>query len=271
MELISSMHMYRLLKDSPKRAATVTHIQFRKEEVELPKTIAPFVNVTHVTFKLGIPPFIAPRDLCEMQNIVDLNLGGCHISVFPQEICALKRLAHLNLNWNKIKHIPQELTNCPLIYLDMRNNKLTTIPDLVCDIKYAHFDGNHLTDIPKFIREHAVNNVAIGPILFVTCTNNPFLTIQNKSFLYGDIMINTRMCEPSYRIINEIIGEYKGLYWEKHAHKFAHKSTKQAIMGLLLLSLRDPQGRPKFAEGLVWSIPREIVLEICGWLPFYEV
>lgn len=260
---------------SPEVLANIETIYFNHTVEDTPKKISMFKNLTHFTIcrrsNTSIPASL-PIDL-HLTQITNLELNGWNFTSFPMEICALKNLTHLDLYDNPIPIIPQELANLSLVYLNMSRTEITTIPDFICNIRIAYFEHCKLTDIPKFIRERETNAVWIDCIVpvnqFIHCKGQIF-KLQEREFHEGKQWLTANNTTSSIEFVKMLLKSYEGLYWEKCIHKYCAISVKQAIMTMLMLASRNHEDAPKFAEGLIWTIPREILLEIFKFLPFYD-
>ncbi len=76
-----------------------------------------------------------PVEICELKNLIELELYHTQFTSIPSSIGKLKNLEHLNLYNNQLTAIPErigELKNLKKLYLD--NNQLTVIPENIFDL-----------------------------------------------------------------------------------------------------------------------------------------
>lgn len=173
---------------------------------------------------------IFPRELCQLTSLRHLFLNNNQISAIPEEITYLISLEILSLSKNQIRELPDNLALTSLESIDMRKNPICNFPSgLLC---------NRLKDI----------HWGLFPVF------DSAITINKNPQIYDDVSI-----------INIGLFEYFEKYgdrcWVKSAHKFAHIGTKRAILAIMMIALDE--------SSLFHKLPREILLYIFTWLPFY--
>lgn len=95
-----------------------------------------------------------PNEICQLDNLVELNLEGNNISSFPSGIDGnnFNGLQVLNLSDNGLTSVPIEVTKISSLQrLDLRGNQLTVIPDAISslsDLQTLLLTDNQLTSLP---------------------------------------------------------------------------------------------------------------------------
>ena len=72
-------------------------------------------------------------------------------------------------------------------------------------------------------------------------------------------------------IVNFFEKNTNKMTWTKDNHKFASLNNKDIIKTILILNLKNKETcDPNFSEGLIYTLPKEIVLEIFKYLPLFD-
>lgn len=124
--------------------------------------------------------------LCELKKLLELNLSGCHLTIFPDQLPM--SLTKLDLKENMIDVFPQ-LDLEKLAYLDLSYNRISVVPLLLkTSITYLDLHNNKIVDFDKKIVQGLdslqtlnLSSNLIEKIRF-SIENLPSLSILNLSF-----------------------------------------------------------------------------------------
>ncbi|KAL8165166.1 UNVERIFIED_CONTAM: hypothetical protein K2H54_032324 [Gekko kuhli] len=99
---------------------------------------------------------IIPSEVCQLQELKDLNLSNNYLVSFPNEICQLSSLEKLTLcqkNGLKLSQLPEKISELSsLKELDVSHNELKELPEGLGEIKTLVTliaNANCLTKLPK--------------------------------------------------------------------------------------------------------------------------
>lgn len=143
-----------------------------------------------------------PIEICNLTWLQALVLGNNNLTTLPENITALQQLKILAINFNKFKNLPEMIKKLPLLerlaannnelqedpgeiiaelknlkYLDLSENKLSSIKNLHPALVYLRLAKNKLTEIPSL--------KACKELKYATFDGNPF---DADKFPYNDLM-----------------------------------------------------------------------------------
>lgn len=132
--------------------------QYLKDLTQLRSITLKGSKLNNIPIELSELPNLDYLEICDDQiantqnltlfaNLKSLNLNHCNLTIFPKEIAHLTQLTHCELNNNEIQQIPPESwnKNDKLVFLKMRNNKLSAIIDLPAALEGVDFSNNQIT------------------------------------------------------------------------------------------------------------------------------
>lgn len=230
------------LKSIEVHTNSITHI---------PESFTKLTDLQNLSFNRLINPKF--HNNCLPVSLTILYLTDCLIIELPSAICALVNLTRLNLASNIISKLPEEFT------------RLTALRDL-------SLSDNKFTRFPKILYK-------MDWIEHLDMLTNPFRRFNNRILLLATI---TKSLKIDIKYPFELIHEFNaltltafkkasiGCRWTHSWHYYSCKSTRNAIKTMLILASRDKNKDPKFAETFFYTIPREILIEIFEYLPFYD-
>lgn len=272
---------------------------------KVPYSLHKFTSLVEIDFNLT-NIYELPRNFTNFQQLTRINISECRFLTFPRVLMFIKSLKSINISSNMITTIPRglhKLTN--LTDLDISRNRIESLPDSIGQItslvflfarynRLIHisrdigkltqlqiltFEGNDkIAELPQEINlltELVVLNYQGTLVEDLFYKNfDPTTTVKVPHFYEFNIkkqsleyhFNHTYMCSE----MTEYFKTHENLSWSYKKHILAHQRTRRVVKTIHILALIDPQtSAPKFAETLFWMLPREILHEICGWLPFY--
>jgi len=94
-----------------------------------------------------------PKEILNLPNLVQLELGGNNLTTIPSSIANLKKIKYLKLGRNNIASIPPEIGQMKsLIRLELDHNNLSTLPSEIgelYDLNELMIEDNGLTYLPE--------------------------------------------------------------------------------------------------------------------------
>lgn len=246
-----------------------------------------------------------PPVLLKIPKMFSIILEGNQISKLPPEVAKLSNLKVLVLAKNLLDHLPDHLSESSIDCLNISYNKFTHFPWVILQMRQlTHLDisGNKIEQLPDLralenLNGIYMNDTPISDIFGLYNMELDTLSIKNIAaefpqqdlidldigqILIGEAVIFYNTDNGTKYYINKdaklstdelsgYIHEHGRAPWQHKIHKYACKATKSAVKTIHMLALRDPTtNAPKFAEALFHTLPREILREICQWLPFYN-
>ena len=111
-----------------------------------------------------------PKNVCMFDFVVDLSIADNDLENLPSEIGQLVNLTYLDCSRNLMSGLPPELSHLHLEVLLMSDNKLFSIPAVVCGIGCNHkqdtdiISGNEVTGVPTLrVLDVARNSIITLP------------------------------------------------------------------------------------------------------------
>ena len=95
-----------------------------------------------------------PRDITQLQNIIEIDLSDTNIEEIPPQIKNLTKLVVLSACGNNIKELPLELFKLKsLCMLDLANNKISIITNKIDNLSLLFLDisNNPIETLPQII------------------------------------------------------------------------------------------------------------------------
>jgi Leucine-rich repeat (LRR) protein len=118
------------------------HIDLRRKNITLllPE-IKKFKNLKILNLN-GNRMNTLPKELFELEQLVELDLGSNKLKALPPEIAKLKNLKKLNVSFMTLKHLPNELTELSnLTELNASSNELVSLPENIGKLKKLEIFG----------------------------------------------------------------------------------------------------------------------------------
>lgn len=222
-----------------------------------------------------------PREITKLTNLSILNLDKNQISNLPAEFAQLTSLEQLHISENNFTHFPSQICKLnDLQHLSIKSNQITSIDDKINNLEYLvsfNISNNPIKSLPEL--KHSDLDILIFTNTGIDPCNSQLLYTDITTFVFGPTLLFICDNNDKYVIKNEVHTE-RGAFieyikchehkkWRQSIHKYSSSSTKSTIGTVLTLSLKS-DGAPKFAEASFYKLPREILLEIFAWLPFYD-
>lgn len=223
-----------------------------------------------------------PIKISEFQELKTLILGNNLINSLPQEFADLVSLKQLDLKHNKLTHYPDALYNLfsiesmtlegnQITYIDNNINQLSTLNSLC-------LDGNPLRSLPNFVGIKLIDLSIHNTKIFRFPQYLFELDIHRLDFgpmpifrENGTYDIIDRFSSDAESISSYIESIQEIAKWDAPIHKGAAISTKRNVAIVHILALRDPTtNAAKFPETQFHILPRDILIEICRYFPFYD-
>lgn len=182
-------------------------------------------------------------------TIDTISIVNCQIIEVPEWIYKFVNVANLYLYDNRIAKIPDRIMEFKnLRYLNISHNCITEVPDIFFNISSLHIEGNNIDYAQERLLTGKVGNIVYFGPLWVICDDTVgYIPVNYVVFYYPNSFYNNNA-----QLIKR--GIFKRSVGTKRFHNI--------LLTMLILALRDEDGRPKFAEGLVWILPREILIEV---------
>ncbi len=124
----------------------------------LPRTKDKLLSFTELDLrkrKWGKQLLELPKEIGNLTNLAELDLGSNKLTELPREIGNLTNLTRLSLWSNKLTELPKEIGNLPnLTELGLWSNKLIELPkEIWCliNLTYLNLNYNQLAEVPKEI------------------------------------------------------------------------------------------------------------------------
>lgn len=96
-----------------------------------------------------------PPEVCEITNLVELNLSGCGLKTLPPELARLTKLQTLNLSGNRFEELPAVVLELKkLNRLDLKSSPIRQLPmdiDRLENLRDLTLTGTRLRQIPEQI------------------------------------------------------------------------------------------------------------------------
>ena len=200
-------------------------------------------------------------DICKLKYLTKLDLDNNQIIDIPKGIFQIVTLRILLLQSNQIEVISNEIGNLTnLETLDLSKNNIRRLPDELIKLnKLVYLSLKH-------------NMIKVFPrVLF-------YLSVcegRTKAFFDGNPILHEIIRIPKQMFINYIkeelfIKNFFNKGWTELDSQYSSYITRSNIKTLLILNLKDKKGNALFKQAQFYRLPKEIMIEIFEWLPFYE-
>ena len=137
-------------------------------------TFLKYISISNCNF------YEFPRVICELENILDLDISNNEIEEIPNEILNLKKLEYLKCSSIKIKSLPYSIKECKelkeihlkfsyleelpptigelkeLTFLDLRGTRIHNLPETIgkcSSLEMIDLDHSNLESLPKSLIE----------------------------------------------------------------------------------------------------------------------
>lgn len=122
------------------------------------------------------------RQIYDINNTINIDLGGRNLTYFPHEIFQLTNLKSLIISNNKIIKIPDEIINLQqLAFLYIRNNQITTISENLLglpNLRMIMLFINPLTNINMRFLKRLNQEHPNHPYIYITINDNSIFANQ---------------------------------------------------------------------------------------------
>ncbi len=114
-----------------------------------------------------------PKELAQLQSLIELNLIENELDEFPKSVLELKNLEVLHLRKNNISEIPNEIGQLKkLLQLNLGNNNLTELPEGIgglTSVANIFLKKNNISRLPsaiKFLKNLKELNYVENPVVY---------------------------------------------------------------------------------------------------------
>jgi flagellar motor component MotA len=217
---------------------------------EFPTWIRNAVSLQRLSIKFSEFKFI-PDWIGELKSLTELNFNdNKHLKVIPDSICNLKNLVKLDLSGSPIENLPDSIINCTsLEYLDIRQTNIVLPPNSISQIKTVR---QSIELIPK---EHSISyrtfcncyyKLAETIIRFSVKSKKDFLSLEDDSKDFSDDFF----CQGIQLTVDgeeeELIRHILTLRVEREHGYYRKKLMEIAMEGILCIQRNDSTNRTAF-------------------------
>lgn len=236
-----------------------------------PVTLAMLVSICNITTVRvltinDVKLEILPPEIGRMIHLVNVDLSKNLICELPREFSKCANLNELNLSHNQFARVPTVLAKFKsLKILYLAANKLDTFAVHIKSLRFLDISNNNFTELPEILYgKHQLSTLlmdgnfirSIGRVTHnIHGTHNTIIRLGAPAYEKQHIYINV----PVWGV-RDHFKKYEKLYWCKQWHKYCCFKTRKIIMIMFMLMLEN---RP------LHMIPRDIMYEICSYLPLW--